>query len=57
MEIGALFGLIILVLDVFAIYNVFQSKAGTVRKLLWTLIILVLPIAGLIAWFFLGPKK
>lgn len=57
MEIGGLLGLVILVLDVFAIYNVFQSKAGSGSKLLWTLIIIVLPVLGLIGWFFLGPKK
>ncbi len=57
MEIGGLLGLVILILDVFAIYNVFMSKAGTGTKLLWTLIILILPVLGLIAWFFLGPKK
>jgi hypothetical protein len=56
-EIGGLLGLVILILDVFAIYNVFMSKAGTGTKLLWTLIILILPVLGLIAWFFLGPKK
>ena len=57
MEIGGLLGLVILALDIFAIYNVFQSGAATGTKLLWTLIILVLPVLGLVAWFFVGPKK
>ena len=57
MEIGGLLGLVILVLDVFAIYNVYQSGASNGTKLLWTLIIHVLPVLGLIGWFFIGPKK
>jgi hypothetical protein len=55
--IGGLLGLVILVLDVYAIYNVYQSKAANATKLLWTVIIIVLPVLGLIAWFFIGPKK
>jgi succinate dehydrogenase/fumarate reductase cytochrome b subunit len=52
-----LLGLIILVLDIWAILNVFQSGASTAAKLLWILLILVLPVLGLILWFVAGPKK
>jgi hypothetical protein len=52
-----LFGIIVLVLDIWAIVNVFQSGANTGSKVLWTLLILFLPLVGLIIWFFAGPRK
>ena len=55
MEYGIL-GLIVLVLDIYAIYKVLTSGASTGAKLLWTLLIVLLPVVGLILWFFLGPK-
>lgn len=57
MGVGGLLGLVVLALDVYAIYNLFQSGAANGTKLLWTLVILVLPVLGLIAWFLVGPKK
>jgi hypothetical protein len=56
-EIGGLFGLIILVLDVLAIVKVINSAATTGTKVVWTVIILVLPIIGFIAWYLAGPKS
>ena len=51
------FGVIILILDIIAILGVWSSGASMVSKLLWTLLILILPVIGLIAWYFLGPKR
>jgi hypothetical protein len=56
MEYG-IFGIIILILDLIAIVSVWSSAASTLSKLLWTALILILPVIGLIAWFFLGPKR
>lgn len=53
----SIFGIIILVLDLIALFSVWGSGASTVSKLVWTLVILVLPVIGLIAWFFIGPKR
>jgi hypothetical protein len=55
-EVGGLFGLIILILDVYAIVKVIQSNAGTGVKVAWVVVILLLPVLGLLLWFFLGPK-
>ena len=55
-EVGGVFGLIILILDIIAIIKVMNSGAGTGSKLFWTLLILFLPILGLLLWFFAGPK-
>ncbi|MFC1885279.1 PLDc N-terminal domain-containing protein [Thermodesulfobacteriota bacterium] len=50
-------GLIILIADIWAIIQVVKSGASTGIKVLWILIILVLPVLGLIIWFFAGPGK
>jgi hypothetical protein len=50
-------GLVILVLDILAIVKIVQSKATLVSKLLWALLVLVLPLLGLIIWWLMGPKK
>lgn len=55
-EVGGILGLIILILDIWAIVKIFQSNASTGAKVLWTLLIIVLPIVGLIIWLLLGPK-
>lgn len=56
-EVGGLLGLIILVLDIWAIIKTIESNGTTGSKVLWVLLILVLPILGFILWLLLGPKK
>ncbi|OZO03439.1 hypothetical protein B7453_16175 [Pseudomonas sp. IB20] len=53
---NSLIGLIILALDIWAIINVFKSGASTGAKVLWILLILVLPVLGLIIWAIAGPR-
>jgi Phospholipase_D-nuclease N-terminal len=53
---GGLIGLLILIADVYALINIFQSSADTGTKVLWVVIILVLPFVGVILWYFLGPR-
>ncbi|BCR04899.1 hypothetical protein DESUT3_19680 [Desulfuromonas versatilis] len=53
---GFIFGLIIFAADLYAIFQTLQSPAPSTTKLLWTLVILLLPVLGLVLWFFLGPK-
>jgi hypothetical protein len=55
--IGGLLGLIILIFDIYAIVKKIESGAGTGSKVLWIVIILLLPILGLILWFLFGPKR
>jgi succinate dehydrogenase/fumarate reductase cytochrome b subunit len=57
MQYQGLFGLIVLIADVWAIVNVFQSGADTGKKVLWTVLVIVLPVLGFILWYFLGPKS
>ncbi|WDU63784.1 PLDc N-terminal domain-containing protein [Pseudomonas poae] len=53
---NGLVGLIILALDIWAIFNVFKSGASTGAKVLWILLILLLPVLGLIIWAIAGPR-
>jgi hypothetical protein len=55
-EVGGFLGLIILVLNVWAILKVVQSPTGNGPKVFWVVLILILPVFGLILWFFAGPK-
>jgi hypothetical protein len=56
MQYQGLFGLIVLIADVWAIVNVFQSNADTAKKVIWTVLVIILPVLGFILWYFLGPK-
>ncbi|MGB3210199.1 MAG: PLDc N-terminal domain-containing protein [Desulforhopalus sp.] len=56
-EVSGIFGLLILIADIWAIVNIFQSGATTGAKVLWVVIVILLPIIGLIAWFLAGPKS
>jgi Phospholipase_D-nuclease N-terminal len=53
---GGIFGLLVLIADVWAIVNILQSNADTGAKVVWTVVVLVLPLLGFILWYFLGPK-
>jgi len=54
---NGLVGLLILAGDIWAILNITQSSASNGKKLLWILLVLLLPVLGLILWFFAGPKS
>jgi hypothetical protein len=53
---GGLLGVLILAGDIWAIINIFQSAVSNEKKLIWTLAVVLLPLLGLILWFFLGPR-
>ena len=53
---NGLLGLLILIGDVWAIINIAQSSATNGKKVLWIILVLLLPLLGLILWFFLGPR-
>lgn len=55
MEYGIL-GLVILVLDIIALLNIWGGAASTGSKIIWSLLILFLPLIGLLLWFFFGPR-
>lgn len=53
---SGLLGLVILIADIWAIINVMGSSEDSTKKLIWVVAILLLPIIGVIAWFFMGPR-
>ncbi len=55
MEYGII-GLAILLLDIWALYNVWTGGSSVGSKILWSAVILILPVVGLILWFLLGPR-
>jgi hypothetical protein len=48
-------GLVHLAIWVYAVIQIFNSSARTGEKVLWIIIVAVLPLLGIIAWYFLGP--
>jgi uncharacterized membrane protein YhaH (DUF805 family) len=53
---GGIFGLLILVLDIVAIVDCVKRSMDTGMKVLWIVLIILLPIIGLILYFLLGRK-
>lgn len=54
---NGLIGVLILVGDIWAILNIFQSSASNEKKLIWIVAVILLPLLGLILWYFLGPRR
>jgi hypothetical protein len=50
-------GLLILIADVWAIVSIIQSTADTAQKVLWTVLVIVFPLLGLLLWLLLGPGR
>ena len=55
-EVGGLFGLVLLIADIWAIVKTVQSGASTGAKVFWVVLILILPLLGFILWLIFGPK-
>jgi hypothetical protein len=56
-QVNGLWGLIVLAADVWAIVNIIQSSVSTGKKVLWTVLVILLPVLGFIIWYFAGPKS
>ena len=56
MQFNGLLGLLILGADVWAIISILKSGASSEKKALWIVLVALLPVLGLILWFFLGPR-
>ena len=56
MPYNGILGLLILIGDVWAIISIFQSSASNEKKALWIVLVVLLPLVGLILWYFLGPR-
>ncbi|WP_297340468.1 PLDc N-terminal domain-containing protein [Pseudophaeobacter sp.] len=56
MEYAGLGGIVVLALNIWAIVSIISSSVSTGSKVLWTLLVLVLPIIGFIIWLVAGPR-
>jgi hypothetical protein len=56
LEVGGLFGLLVLIADIWAIVNVLGSRSSTGSKVLWAVLILLLPLLGFLVWLVAGPR-
>jgi hypothetical protein len=56
-EYGGIIGLIILAFDIWAIINIVGASTSTGSKVLWVLLVLILPVIGLIIWLLAGPRS
>ncbi|MDO9460997.1 MAG: PLDc N-terminal domain-containing protein [Alphaproteobacteria bacterium] len=55
-EVGGIIGLLVLIADVWAIVNVLSGGSSIGSKVLWCLLILLLPVVGFIIWLLAGPR-
>jgi len=54
---NSIIALVILILDIIAIIDCIKSSMATGKKVLWILLILILPVVGLILYYLLGKKS
>ena len=54
---NGILGVVIFVLDIIAILDIFKSQKTSGKKILWTLVVLIVPLIGMIAYFVVGKKK
>lgn len=53
---GRLLYIFIIIIDVLAIFDVWQREPSMEKRLLWIVIILVLPLLGPVAWYLVSRK-
>lgn len=57
MEFVGVFGLILLILIVWAGLHIAQSNASMGAKVIWIVALLIFPFLGFFAWLLFGPRK
>ena len=49
--------LVVTVLDIIAIVSILKSSADSGTKLLWCVLVILLPVIGMILYFVMGPGR
>ena len=52
-----LLGVLVFVLDIIAIVSILKSSAETGTKILWLILVILLPFLGMILYFLMGPGR
>ena len=50
-----MWGIIHLVLVVYAALQIINSSADTLNKVIWVVVVAAFPLIGRVVWFFIGP--
>ena len=53
----SLLSLLLFAAAVWAVVNIVRSNESTGTKALWIVLVLVLPLAGVVIWYLMGPKS
>ncbi|HEU5292232.1 MAG TPA: PLDc N-terminal domain-containing protein [Cyclobacteriaceae bacterium] len=48
--------ILVIVIDVLAILDVLKTESSNEKKLLWIVVILLLPVAGPLAWYLISRR-
>ena len=56
LEISGIGGVILLVLDLWAIISIVSSTESTGKKVLWCVLVILLPLLGFVIWLIAGPR-
>ncbi len=54
---GGLFGLLVLAADLYALFSIVSSRETVGKKVVWTLLVLFLPVLGFVIWWLAGPRS
>jgi hypothetical protein len=55
-EVTGIGGLILLALNIWAFVSIIGSGSSTGKKVLWCLLVLILPLLGFLIWLLFGPR-
>lgn len=50
-------GVLVLIADVWALVNILQGGGDTGTKVVWIVVILLLPVLGFLIWYFMGSRS
>jgi hypothetical protein len=50
-------GFIVVMFDIIAIMDIVKSSMDQTKKIIWALVVLLLPVVGMIAYFVIGREK
>jgi hypothetical protein len=53
----SLVGLVVLILDIWAIVSVLTGRSEVLRKVLWIVLILLFPVIGVLLYFLIGRSS
>ena len=52
-----IWGLLLLAANVWAILQIAQSSVSNEKKMIWIVAVILLPLLGVVLWYFLGPRS